>query len=135
MAAALSIHKTVYELLTSDASLSSKVSEIYDGFPNLEQTPAKFPFITFGDSNSNPFTTFEHAGEEIFFTIHIWSRYKGFKETLEITSDIQRLLSQQDIEVEGLGVVGCFFDSSDTMRDVDGITRHVILRYRFLIQY
>jgi hypothetical protein len=135
MSAALNIHKTVFDLLTGDASLSSKVSEIYDGFPNLQETPVKFPFITFGDSNSNQFASFDHPGEEVFFTIHIWSRYKGYKEALDITADIQRLLNQQDIDVDEFGKVGCFFDTSDTMRDVDGITRHVILRYRFMIQY
>jgi hypothetical protein len=31
--------------------------------------------------------------------------------------------------------VASFFDSSETLRDIDGLTRHLILRYRFLIQY
>jgi hypothetical protein len=135
MGAQLALQQAVYELLTDDPQLSSKVSEVYDGFPDLEKNPAKFPFITIGDTNSNPFTAFEHMGEEVFFTIHIWSRYKGFKEALEITADIQRLLAQQELTVDGFGQVASYFDSSDTMRDVDGITRHVVLRYRLLIQY
>lgn len=135
MGAALALQQSVYELMTGDTSLMAKVSQVYDGFPDLEKNPAIFPFITFGDTNSNSFVTFEHPGEEVFFTIHIWSRYKGFKEGLEITADIQRLLAQQDVTVDGFGQVASYFDSSDTMRDVDGITRHIILRYRFQIQY
>jgi hypothetical protein len=135
MAAALALQKAVFDTLTDDATLTSKVSEVFDGFPDFEKTPVKFPFITIGDSNSNSFTAFEHMGEEVFFNIHIWSRYKGFKEGLEITADVQRLLAQKEITVDGFGDVGCFFESSDTTRDVDGITRHIILRYRFLIQH
>lgn len=135
MAAGLALQKAVFDKLNGDADLTSKVSEVFDGFPDFEKTPVKFPFITIGDSNSNPFVAFEHMGEEVFFNIHIWSRYKGFKEGLEITADIQRLLAQQELEVEDFGQVSCFFDSSDTLRDVDGITRHIILRYRFLIQH
>lgn len=135
MGAALALQQAVFERLTGDTALMAKVSEVYDGFPDLERNPAKFPFITIGDTNSNSFNTFEHMGEEVFFSIHIWSRYKGYKEGLEITGDIQRLLPQQTLEVSGFGDVPCYFDSSDTMRDVDGITRHIILRYKFHIQH
>jgi hypothetical protein len=135
MAAGLALQKAVFDKLNNDPALSSKISEVFDGFPDFEKTPVKFPFITIGDSNSNPFTSFEHMGEEVYFNIHVWSRYKGFKEGLEITADIHRLLAHQELSVDEFGQVGCFFESSDTTRDTDGITRHLILRYRFLIQH
>lgn len=131
MSAQLAIQEAVFTLLESDSGLSSKISGVFDAHPEIK----KFPYITIGDGYSNPMTTFDRMGEEVFFNVHVWSRYKGFKESQDISSDVQRLLAQKDISVTNYGVVGCFFDSSETLRDIDGITRHVILRYRFQIQY
>lgn len=131
MSAQLAIQQTIYELLSADTELTGKIGGIYDGFPQHEP----FPYITLGDGTSTPFATFEHMGEEVFINIHIWSRYKGFKEGLEISRDIHRMLSQQNIQVADFGTVGSYFDSSDTLRDPDGITRHFILRYKFIIQH
>lgn len=130
MSAQLSIQETVFNLLDSDAELNLKIKGVYDAHPN----PQEFPYITIGDGYSNSYSTFDRPGEEVFFNIHIWSRYKGFKEGQEISADVHRLLSQQHIDVGDFGTVACFFEASETLRDVDGITRHIILRYRLLIQ-
>jgi hypothetical protein len=135
MSAALALQEAVYKRLKDSAALSAKISEVHDGFPNQETNPSKFPFITIGDANSVPFNSFQHPGEEVYFDIHIWSRYKGFKEGLEITGIVQSLFNQQEMEVTDFGRVSIFLESTDTMRDTDGITRHIILRYRFIIQY
>ena len=131
MSAQLAIQQSVYELLSSDSALTAKVSGVFDAHPD----PQVFPYITLADGYSNQYTAFEHMGEEVFFNIHVWSRYKGFKEAQEIASEINRLLAHQHIEVDGFGEVASFFDTSETIRDIDGITRHLILRFRFLIQY
>lgn len=135
MSAALALQEAVYNTLINDTSLSAKVSSVYDGFPDQQKNTVKFPFISLGDTNSVPFTHFEHMGEEIYMSIHIWSRYKGFKEGQDIAGDVQRLFAQQEIEVTGFGTVPCFFETADTIRDSDGITRQLQLRYRFKIQY
>lgn len=131
MSAQLAIQQQIFELLGGDSSLSAIISGVFDSHPD----PQKFPYITIGDGYSNDYTSFDRMGEEVFFDIHVWSRYKGFKEAQEITGHINRLLAQQNIEVDGFGTVGCYFNTSDTLRDPDGITRHIILRFRLLIQY
>jgi hypothetical protein len=131
MSAQLAIQEAVYDLLTNDDSLISKVRGVFDAHPQ----PQAFPYITIGDGYSNDFLAFERMGEEIFFNVHVWSRYKGFKEGLEIAADVNRLLAQKHVDVGSFGEIPCFFDSSETLRDVDGITRHIILRFRFLIQH
>jgi hypothetical protein len=130
MSAQLAIQEMFYDLLKNDAQLSSKISGVFDAHPE----PQKFPYITIGDGYSNQFTTFNRMGEEVFFNVHVWSRYKGFKEGHEISSDIFRLLAQQHLDIPSFGSVACFFESSETLRDIDGITRHLILRFRLLIQ-
>lgn len=131
MSAPLAIQEMMFRKLTGDAVLIAKVSGVFDAHPE----PQVFPYVTIGDGYSNPFVQFERMGEEVYCNIHIWSRYKGFKESQEISADIQRLLAQKEHDVNGFGIVACYFDTSETMRDADGITRHVILRYRFLIQH
>jgi hypothetical protein len=131
MSATLAVQQTFLQILTTDPELSEKISGVFD---SVKQDQA-FPYVTIGEGFSNPFNSFEHPGEEVVPTIHIWSRYKGFKEGQEIAADIHRLLTNKTIEVEGYGNVDCFFDNSETMRDTDGITRHIMLRYRLLIQH
>ncbi len=131
MSAPLAIQEAVFGLLSNDALLIAKISGVYDSHPE----PQKFPYITIGDGYSVPFVSFDHMGEELYINVHIWSRYKGFKEGQEISADVQRLLAQKHIDVPDFGSVACFFDATETIRDTDGITRHLILRYRLLIQY
>lgn len=131
MSAMMAIQETVYNLLTNDVPLSAKINGVFDAHPE----PQRFPYVTIGDGYSNPYNSFQRNGEEIYFNVHVWSRYKGFKESQEIVADIQRLLAQKELDVDGFGQVPCFFDDSDTLRDGDGITRHVILNFRMIVQH
>lgn len=128
--AAFPIQQSIYGKLTGDAELMNKIKGVFDDVP--ENQP--FPYITIGEMTSGPFRTFSRFGEEITIMLHIWSRYKGFKEASEILADMNRLLADQALEVPGYDVVACFYEFSQTMRDEDGITRHIPVRYRIQLE-
>jgi hypothetical protein len=131
MSAQLAIQETIFQLLSNDVALTTKISGVFDSHPD----PQVFPYVTIGDGYANSFSTFDRVGEEVYSNVHVWSRYKGFKESQDIAQDVHRLLSQKHVDVDGFGTVACFFEASDTLRDSDGITRHLILRFRFIIQH
>src|SRR5690606_40268145 len=108
-----------------------------DGIRDVHVTGVQtcaLPIFTIGEATSVPFRTMSRFGEECTVTLHIWSRYKGFKEALEILDDLNRLLADQDLSVAGYDTAACFYEFSETLRDPDGKTRHVPVRYRIIVQ-
>lgn len=128
--AAFPIQQAIYNILTNDAILMSKVKGVYDEVPETQA----FPYITIGEMTSGPFRTFSRFGEETTITLHIWSRYRGFKEAALILDDMNRLLADKEVAIPGFDVVACYYEFSETLRDPDGQTRHIPVRYRIQLQ-
>lgn len=128
MSSLLPIQKTIYSMLKSDTSLMSKIKGVFDDVPDNQA----FPYIVIGDATEVPANTFGQNGYEATVTLHIWSRYKGFAEALQILDEVNRILDGKNIVCEGLGDVFCWYEFSETMRDPDGITRHIPVRYRII---
>ena len=72
-------------------------------------------------------------GNEITINIHVWSQYKGSKETKQIMDKIHDLLHNSNLNVTGHNLINLRFEFSDIMRDPDGITRHGVMRFRAII--
>lgn len=129
--ALLEIQKAVYAKLTGDATLMSKVTGVFDAVPQNQA----FPYIVIGDATEVPW---DHMGgkrgHETTMALHIWSRYNGFAEALGILADVNRLLDRAALAVTGFATVQCAYEWSTTLRDPDGITRHVPVRYRLLVE-
>ncbi|MFK7695403.1 DUF3168 domain-containing protein [Paenibacillus sp. HJGM_3] len=130
MSALLAIQTAIYARLTNDATLMAKLTGVHDEVPQ----DAAFPYVTLGESTSIPWRTQSRFGEEVTITLHIWSRYRGFKEALQILEDLNRLLADQVFAISGWEMSACYYEFSDTIRDDDGITRHVPVRYRLQLQ-
>lgn len=125
-----SIQTAIYNTLTSDSTLMSKITGVFDNVPDNQP----YPYITIGEANSTSFRTFSRFGEEVFISLHIWSQYAGFKEANDILNDMNRLLADQMLTTTAWDTIACFYDFSETLRDPDGLTRHVVVRYRILTQ-
>lgn len=124
------IQQAIYSTLTGDAILVGMITGVFDHVP--ENQP--FPYVTMGEGTEVPFRTFGRNGSETTLTMHIWSQYEGFKEALDILSRMNDLLDDQPLAVAGYSTVLLLFEHADTMLDSDGITRHVPVRYRMVVQ-
>lgn len=116
------VQQKIYAALTSNEPLTSKVSGIYDYVP--EQ--AQMPYVTFGHINSTSDYTKTDDGEDIKFTIDIWSTAKGRKEAVQILTLVEQVLeatlqldtasifyqriSQRDVLEESYGLFHAFVD-------------------------
>lgn len=92
-----------------------------------------FPYVTIGEATEVRYDTHDRAGKEATLTLHVWSRYAGYKEALEIVGQIDSLLDRTRPTVTGWSVVSVTNDFTQTMT-ADGITRHVVARYRVKLQ-
>ena len=89
-----------------------------------------YPFITLGEETAIDYSTNNLVGAETTINIHIWSRYKGSKETKQIMDKVHDLLHDKSLSVTGVNLINLRFEYSDIMRDPDGITRHGVMRFR-----
>ena len=92
-----------------------------------------YPFISLGEETTIDYSTMTAVGSETTINIHIWSQYKGSKQTKEILDKIHDLLHDINLTVTGFNLINLRFEYSDIMRDTDGVTRHGVMRFRAII--
>lgn len=122
------IQQAIYDVLTGDVSLMSKITGVFD-FVDENQA---FPYITIGEAIGSDYSTFDRFGESTIATVHIWSRYDGFLEANNILSDVNRLLVRTTLTLTNNMNCGVWYDAVNTVIDPDGLTRHFIAQYRVI---
>ena len=125
----LQLQKTVFDTLDGDSNLQSKVSDVYNFVP---QNTA-YPYVQVGDDSMADNSTKDLDGNVHSIMIHTWSRYRGDKEAKEIMARIYELLHNSSLSVSGASLVNARFETSDILNDPDGITKHGVQRFRFVI--
>jgi len=124
------LQTAIYSTLSNDNNLTSTLGagvfdEVTEG--------ATYPFVALGEETTIDYGTKDLVGGETTINIHIWSQYKGSKETKNIMDRIHDLLHDSDISVSGFNLINLRFEYSDIMRDPDGVTRHGVMRFRAII--
>ncbi len=127
----LELQTAIVTKLKADAGVIAAVgNRVYDNVP----PNASFPYISLGDSQVLPDKADCIDGTEIFFSLDGWSRDLRFPECKSISKAIVAALDDQPLTVAGYDAVVFELDSVNYLRDPDGITRHVALSFRALIQ-
>ena len=119
----------IYNALNVSAITSTLSCGVYDEVIECNSSP----FITLGEENSLDYSTKDLDGTDVTINLHIWSRYKGSKETKEIMDKIHDLLHNSNLSVSGFNLINLRFEFSDILRDPDGVTRHGVMRFRAII--
>jgi hypothetical protein len=107
-------------------------------FPVSDATEetASFPYIKMGETHVIDWSDKSKPGQTVVQTVHFWSQYQGRKECLEMMDDVLRAISngwKPDLGAE-FNVVHQELDGQDVIVDLDGVTRHGILRMKYLIE-
>ena len=124
------LQSAIYSRLNSDTTLTSTYGAgIYD---EVLQN-ATYPYVTLGEETTIDYSTKDVYGGETTINIHIWSQYKGAKETKNIMDRIHDLLHDYNLTVTGFNLINLRFEFSDIMIDPDGKTRHGVMRFRAII--
>lgn len=124
--AAWALQTAVYARLNGDATLMGLVSGVYDEVP----AAVGMPYLTLGETVEIPDDAHDRQGLESTLTLHIWSRYRGFAEAVEVLAACDRLLDRAPLTVDGFTDVSVAHEWHQTMRDPDPDVRHLPVRYR-----
>ena len=124
------LQSTIYSTLSGDSNLTTTLgASVFDDVP--EST--SFPYVQIGEDNVIEFDTKDVNGSETTLTLHIWSEYKGSKETKQIMDRVHDLLHDSSLSVSGFNLINLRFEFGDIMRDPDGKTRHGVMRFRAVL--
>lgn len=87
-----------------------------------------FPHVEKGDpSPTNDWASGTKA-TELAATLHVWSRYAGNKECLDLYEAIREALDGKRFSTGSGGQVIAYVQGGPILRDPDGLTRHGIVR-------
>ena len=104
--------------------------KVYDAHPQ----DVAYPYIMMGEMTDTDWSAKGEPGQEVFSTIHIWSQYKGRKEAEEMYDAVLQALTRAELDLAPDFNAFGYFDGSNIITDLDGVTRHRILRFRYLIE-
>ena len=71
---------------------------------------------------------------EIYPDIHVWSQGKGWSEIKRIAGLVRKTLHDASITLTENRCVSILHETSHAMRDPDGITKHMVVTFRALVE-
>lgn len=120
----------VYELLSSDATLTGLVTGVYDGVPEDEE----LDYVVLGTMTSSPSGDHDAEGRETVLDIDSWTRAEGFKTANTIGARIVALLWHRNAELDavtdGHRVWRVEHEFAQTLRDIEPGVRRRVDRFR-----
>lgn len=122
-------------LLPLQIALFKRLKETgYKVFDYVEHS-TEYPYLVVGTPETKEFITKTNFGEEVIFTIHAWSNYKGKKECYEMLDSALKTVSKKHLELnEEFKVFKTEMLTLTVIDDIDGRTQHGILRLKFYIK-
>lgn len=114
-----------------DAAVTALVADrIYDDPP----PDVIFPYVSLGRVESRPIDSSSREALEHGVTLHVWSRYGGRAEALDIIAALRGCLHNAALNVAGHRLVFIFAQFTDVFRSGDGRTTHGVLRLRAITE-
>jgi hypothetical protein len=93
-----------------------------------------FPYVELGEFQTVDDGAQCHDGQEVFATLHVWSRAAGQVEAKTIAGAVRGALHEAEL---ALGAAWQFLEIAhqDTryLKDPDGLTSHAVLSFRALV--
>ena len=105
--------------------------KVFDENPKNEA----YPYVVMGEISAKDWSDKLKDGMEVYSTVHIWSQYPGRKEADQMSDMIIQALTTSPLNLgasfrEALGR----FDNYNLMVDLDGETRHGIIRMKYYVE-
>ena len=120
------LQQAVYAKLTGHAPLMALVTGVYDEVPEN----VAHPYVSLGSITENVDDAHNQRGLEASVVLHVWSKYRGFKQAAQILSELDAALDRQPLTVAGFSDVSIAHQTHNQVRDPDPDIRHINVSYR-----
>lgn len=120
------LQQAVYAKLTGHAPLMALVTGVYDEVPEA----VAHPYVSLGSITENVSDAHNQRGLDAAVVLHVWSKYRGFKEAAVILDALDTALDRQPLTVAGFRDVSIAHDQHTEVRDPDPDIRHINVSYR-----
>ena len=91
-----------------------------------------YPYCTIGEFTGGQSDTIGEQAVDLEVTVHLWSRQPGMQEVQTLMETAKDALDRARLPAAGFHWVDTIFIFAQTLRDIDGQTRHGVLRFRIL---
>lgn len=126
-APAVELQKAVFAALLGEAALTAEVGDrVFDHAP----ANVAFPYVSFGRTSIYDWSTGTESGTEQLFTVHVWSKAKGKKQTLDIMDVARARLEAGGLSMAGHHLVNLRLEYSEARYNEDQSVYHGLLRFR-----
>lgn len=125
------LQKAIFDALAGDAGI---VDVLGDRIHDHPPAHLQFPYVTFGRTSLYDWSTGTESGTEHLITLHVWSKGKGKKETLEIMDAISALLDHRRLPLDTHHLVDLTLEFAEARHDDDLSVHHGLLRFRALVE-
>ena len=118
------LYEDVYARLSGSPELTELIGEdrVFDYTPD---DSVEGPYVVIGDTNEVEGRLLDDAERKVFVRLHVWSSYGGRKETIRISREVEKILSQ-DVNLY-------IFESLQVLHDYEDWT-HGVLVFRTYIE-
>ncbi len=125
------LQAAVTTALLANSTVTSLVTGIFDPAP----TNQPFPYVTFGPHIESNWYQFQNTGRQVLFWMDIWSQQKAFDEAYSIADAIAGAQEVQTLTLTHFTMAqnGFLFETATKQDDPDGVTRHLIAKYRIYL--
>jgi len=124
------LSKNIREKLEASPILMDSIQGVYD--EPIEFT--QLPIVTLGEVTTAKWNSKTSYGQEITYTIHVFSKHRGMKEVNQITNFVMQILTDPDYDLgDDFSMELVDLELEEYIREPDGYSRHGILRLRYFI--
>lgn len=120
------IQTAITTLLNATPAFTSICNGVYDPAPQSQV----YPYVTFGNHIESPFLAFGNLGRGTVILMHIWSQAFGFAEAYSILDVMNQTFDATKLSLSNYDNIIILFMGTNKFSDPDGITRHLVARYR-----
>jgi hypothetical protein len=133
----MSAERALAAAIRGAASADSGVKALLGNPARLYDDPPSdpvFPYLTIGRVETTPADASAADALEHVVTLHVWSRYGGRAEALDVIGALRAVLHNAALSVEGRRLVLLLATFADVFRSGDGRTTHGVLRLRAITE-
>lgn len=124
----IDISKALHALLSADETVQAVLGTTPRLYDNPPEDPI-FPYLTYGPMRSEDISADGAVIKAHTLTLHIWSRYGGRAQVMEVLAAVTGALQSGELALQGVNLVRAQISYTDIFRAPDGLTLHGLIRF------